>query len=327
MNDFESYYDILEVSRTATRDEIKRAFHRLANEYHPDKNTGATEKVRKMGEEKFKEINEAYGVLSDSKKKKQYESKLKEFEDKEQVAKSATQASTTGANAKTQATPVARKRLSGKQIFWIVIIGIFVLVEIISGWGGTNTNTSPDATPVVPIVSQPQFVATTSAPTNTPTTEEPSAQKDSYTNNTPVVSPKTNDQICESRYGTHSYSTDVRDASNNLTCDCESGYLWNSTNTVCIPKPDYTDVSLGSGTVTKDNMGFSFTWSTIGQEIKAYSDWGFGYYDKTTSGNFAVVNLSINNTALSNSSISVWNFSLTDNAGRVYYPSKEIFCD
>lgn len=61
------YYELLGVSRTASDREIKRSFRKLALKYHPDKNqeTGA--------EEKFREIAEAYGVLSDSEKRKQYD--------------------------------------------------------------------------------------------------------------------------------------------------------------------------------------------------------------------------------------------------------------
>lgn len=59
------YYKILGVSRSASEDEIKRAFRRLAHEYHPDKTGGNAEK--------FKEINEAYQVLSDEKKRRQYD--------------------------------------------------------------------------------------------------------------------------------------------------------------------------------------------------------------------------------------------------------------
>lgn len=61
------YYDVLGVSRTASKDEIKSAFRRLARQYHPDvnKEPGA--------EERFKEINEAYAVLSDDEKRAAYD--------------------------------------------------------------------------------------------------------------------------------------------------------------------------------------------------------------------------------------------------------------
>ena len=58
------YYDILGVKKDASEDEIKKAFRRLARKHHPD--TGGSE-------EKFKEINEAYEVLSDSEKRSQYD--------------------------------------------------------------------------------------------------------------------------------------------------------------------------------------------------------------------------------------------------------------
>jgi len=58
------YYELLGVAKTASQDEIKKAFHKLAHKYHPDK--GGDEK-------KFKEINEAYQVLSDTSKRAQYD--------------------------------------------------------------------------------------------------------------------------------------------------------------------------------------------------------------------------------------------------------------
>ncbi|MGL4759789.1 MAG: molecular chaperone DnaJ [Patescibacteria group bacterium] len=61
-------YQILEVSRTATQDEIKKAYRKLAHKYHPDKNPGD-----KSAEDKFKEVNSAYEVLSDEKKRQQYD--------------------------------------------------------------------------------------------------------------------------------------------------------------------------------------------------------------------------------------------------------------
>ncbi len=58
------YYDVLGVSKSASADEIKKAFYKLASKYHPDK--GGDEK-------KFKEVNEAYQILSDEKKRKEYD--------------------------------------------------------------------------------------------------------------------------------------------------------------------------------------------------------------------------------------------------------------
>ena len=62
------YYEVLGVKRDASADDLKKAFRHLARKYHPDLNKGSKE-----AEEKFKEINEAYQVLSDPQKKAQYD--------------------------------------------------------------------------------------------------------------------------------------------------------------------------------------------------------------------------------------------------------------
>ncbi|MBL1177054.1 DnaJ C-terminal domain-containing protein [Pantanalinema sp. GBBB05] len=66
--DFKDYYSILGVSKTASADEIKKAFRKLARKYHPDMNPGD-----RTAEAHFKEANEAYEVLSDPDKRKKYD--------------------------------------------------------------------------------------------------------------------------------------------------------------------------------------------------------------------------------------------------------------
>ncbi len=66
--DFKDYYSILGINKTASPEDIKQAFRKLARKFHPDVNPG-----NKQAEAKFKEVNEAYEVLSDPDKRKKYD--------------------------------------------------------------------------------------------------------------------------------------------------------------------------------------------------------------------------------------------------------------
>ena len=68
MADKRDYYEVLGIQKGASDEEIKKAFRKMAMKYHPDRNQGD-----KDAEEKFKEVNEAYSVLSDPDKKNKYD--------------------------------------------------------------------------------------------------------------------------------------------------------------------------------------------------------------------------------------------------------------
>src|SRR3954470_5654743 len=67
------YYQILGVDKKASKEDIKKAFHKLAHKFHPDKGTGDADK--------FKEVSEAYSILSDDKKRAEYDSYGRVFTD------------------------------------------------------------------------------------------------------------------------------------------------------------------------------------------------------------------------------------------------------
>ena len=66
--EYKDYYKILGVERSASADQVRKAYHKLAMQYHPDRNPGD-----KHAEERFKDINEAYQVLSDQQKRARYD--------------------------------------------------------------------------------------------------------------------------------------------------------------------------------------------------------------------------------------------------------------
>ena len=68
-----NYYRIVGVERDASEDDIKKAYRKRALHFHPDRHPGATEQQRQGFEKEFKELGQAYGVLSDPVKKSRYD--------------------------------------------------------------------------------------------------------------------------------------------------------------------------------------------------------------------------------------------------------------
>lgn len=73
MSNKRDYYEVLGVPKDASADAIKKKYKKLAMQFHPDRHVNDSEKEKKEAEEKFKEIAEAYAVLSDEQKRKQYD--------------------------------------------------------------------------------------------------------------------------------------------------------------------------------------------------------------------------------------------------------------
>jgi len=78
--DFKDYYKILGISKSASADEVKKAYRKMAVKYHPDKN-----KDDKVAEEKFKEVNEANEILKDEKKRNDYDTLADDYKNYQQA--------------------------------------------------------------------------------------------------------------------------------------------------------------------------------------------------------------------------------------------------
>lgn len=126
-----NYYEILQIKNFATNGEIKKSFRQLAIKYHPDKNKG-----RKDFEEKFKEVANAYEVLTDSIKKKEFDFRLSQQDlNKKQTTQ-------TNYTEPIRATKSESKKEEVKtSIFWIIAIIILIIYLISNSNSDNNTTT------------------------------------------------------------------------------------------------------------------------------------------------------------------------------------------
>ncbi len=82
----ETYYSLLEISETASQSEVREAYRRLIREVHPDRLANAPEYWRRKAEEKTKEINEAFAVLSDERRRREYDFRVGIFRKQQKTA-------------------------------------------------------------------------------------------------------------------------------------------------------------------------------------------------------------------------------------------------
>lgn len=83
MEDFTTYYEVLEIAESASYEEMRTAYRRMAQEYHPDRVPEHLKKLRRDAEEKLKQINEAWAVLGNPVKRQQYDAELKKIREEE----------------------------------------------------------------------------------------------------------------------------------------------------------------------------------------------------------------------------------------------------
>jgi len=121
----EDYYNILGISRNSSMDDIKKAYHILAHQYHPDKNNG--------NEKRFKKINEAYRILSGAGTKKEYDEELRKRDNNK-----STGFKNTNQENKQNKTEIEKNKYINTYIAVIVVIVGIIIVSV-----STNSSDKP----------------------------------------------------------------------------------------------------------------------------------------------------------------------------------------
>jgi hypothetical protein len=145
-----NYYEILELPESATQQEIKDAYRHLAQQYHPDKIPEHLTKLRHEAEEKLKEINEAYQVLSDPQKRAQYDNLLRSFRQESSSTSPSAQGGTVSPASGTFAGPL-QKRFHKYQTPVFLAGILLVLITLI-----LYVNNKSDRPPDKPVTTTPR---------------------------------------------------------------------------------------------------------------------------------------------------------------------------
>lgn len=130
-----SFYDILEVSPSAPIAEIRASYLKLAREYHPDRVPEYLTKLRADAEEKVKEINEAWAVLSDAAKRRKYDLKLNANTSRSPYSSSSASSARPAASRPSARVTVILDWVHARKdiLRWALVIGISTLVLIVVG--------------------------------------------------------------------------------------------------------------------------------------------------------------------------------------------------
>lgn len=263
-----SYYEILGISKKATKDEIKDAYHKLAFKYHPDRNKDPA------AEEKFKKINEAYETLGNSNKKYFYDLDLNAS-----ISYPEDQKPNRSTSSKSEASFFSKFKDNFGLIFFLILT-ILVFLSIFQ-YFQINKSINQNSTTLIPTVAPTETISPDSTEDNTdnsdsqlsptPTPSDPMidcvgpdgkhlnlTQKecDDFNNvwkPTPTATPTPTDSSsgCSS-CPSNSYCY-------NDACHCYSGFSKNSSTGQCDPCPKNSTSSDG---VCTCNTGYSLNSST-----------------------------------------------------------------
>jgi DnaJ-class molecular chaperone len=125
-----NFYTILELENFSSLEDVKKAYHRLAKLYHPDKNTGLNDA------EKFREIQSAYDALKTDIKKAAFDSQLNEELNRLEQTQ-------TRANTEQQSNADSKNNKSGSSYAWVTLAFAFFLVMLLIDLFSQNNNTKP----------------------------------------------------------------------------------------------------------------------------------------------------------------------------------------